>query len=382
MRRVWGCLVIAAALAVGPAGVHAQQGGGSGGSGGSGGAVFSFTTVMLHERAEMDGDDASAAGGGARDVLVGRVASVNGADAERVRAVRVTVPATRAESGGGWTAVVTPGDVERALERAGIGLGRVSISGPSCAVVWGGAAPAAPARLDTRAVETATVLTAAEMMTRSPGTFRAVVAVRLAELVGADAADVRLEFDQRGGEWLDRPVGQASAGGMRRVDVQPGALSGSGRVPVQVFVYDGDRLVVTERISATVTVRRVVVTAVGTIERGEVVGAERVRVEERWQSAGVKPAAEIERVVGAIAGVRIGAGQVIGRTDVESPVQVRRGQIVEVHTISGGVTVKAKARAMQSGRDGDVVPFKLEGSNQPFMARISGVGTAVLVVGE
>jgi flagella basal body P-ring formation protein FlgA len=53
-----------------------------------------------------------------------------------------------------------------------------------------------------------------------------------------------------------------------------------------------------------------------------------------------------------------------------------------VHVLSGSVTVRAKARAMSNARDGELVQLKLEGSDRPLTARMSGRGRAVMVVDE
>jgi flagella basal body P-ring formation protein FlgA len=57
---------------------------------------------------------------------------------------------------------------------------------------------------------------------------------------------------------------------------------------------------------------------------------------------------------------------------------VRRGELVTVHCVSGGIVVKAKARARAEARQDEVIELQMDGSKKTFRARIVGPGRAVV----
>src|SRR5437868_4624335 len=70
-------------------------------------------------------------------------------------------------------------------------------------------------------------------------TIRGAVWSRLVELYSVDADELRLAFEVADNDFLAQAVGP------RRVDVQPGGTGASQRVPVNISIYDGDRVLTT-----------------------------------------------------------------------------------------------------------------------------------------
>ena len=260
--------------------------------------------------------------------------------------------------------------VRAALDTLKVNWGRVTLSGSHCTLNPDAAmaAPGAPpARKPTVSFEQGDTIPA--------GTIKRAIAQRLADLHAVDLASIRLAFrpvdDQVA--FLAQPVTPD-----QRVQATPGASSASGRVGVRVEVYEGSRLAYARTVNADVLLRRVAALAAAPLDRGESVGAGTLASEERWLSPSADVPMREEELVGQTARRRLEPGKPISRDDVRPPTVVNRGDIVWVHVLSGTVSMKAKARALDSALDGEEVALQVDGSNKPFKARMSGRGTAVL----
>ncbi len=74
----------------------------------------------------------------------------------------------------------------------------------------------------------------------------------------------------------------------------------------------------------------------------------------------------------------IAAGSVVRVDSLEPPIACERGDLVKVHCVSGGIVVKAWARAQGQARDGEMVELLMTGSKKSFQARMTGLGVAVM----
>jgi flagella basal body P-ring formation protein FlgA len=86
---------------------------------------------------------------------------------------------------------------------------------------------------------------------------------------------------------------------------------------------------------------------------------------------------DASEVVGKLARTRLSAGTILREAVVEKPVVIRRNELVTVHCLSGSVALRVEARAMDEGREGDVIEFRVDRGSEPFTARVSGPGVAV-----
>ncbi|VAX36374.1 hypothetical protein MNBD_PLANCTO03-1779, partial [hydrothermal vent metagenome] len=75
---------------------------------------------------------------------------------------------------------------------------------------------------------------------------------------------------------------------------------------------------------------------------------------------------------------KIPAGTMIRAEALEPPVAAERGDLVKVHCISGGIVVKAWARAQARAFEGEFVELRMTGSDKTFQARMTGRGAAVM----
>jgi flagella basal body P-ring formation protein FlgA len=58
-------------------------------------------------------------------------------------------------------------------------------------------------------------------------------------------------------------------------------------------------------------------------------------------------------------------------------VVIRRGEMVSVDCLSGRVVLRATARALSAGVEGQIIEFKVPGADRTFTARVAGPGRAV-----
>lgn len=302
-------------------------------------------------------------------VRLADVAALTGPAATALADIPIAAESVGADA---WT-LIDAGAVRRALESLPAGRVdwiRLTIHGSGTHVrLFMPTAPAVSAAVPA-AAPTAPAL--------RPGTVRALVAPRLASVLGVDEGDLRLEFDAR-----DDALLESSADG-RTVEIRPTAMS--DRMPVAITVYERDRVVASGLARVGVVVRREVAVASHELRRGEVLTSGTYAVELRWISPSVRPA-EAASLDGTIVRTRLRAGQMVTRADVEAPLAIKRGDVVLVHAVSGSMAIKRLSRALADGRVGDVISFEpADGppsrrgkpEREPYRARVSAPGLAVI----
>ncbi|MBL0870896.1 MAG: flagellar basal body P-ring formation protein FlgA [Phycisphaerales bacterium] len=326
----------------------------------------------------------------AQDLRLSDIAEVTGPDAHRLKNAVVLTSDDLAKADFSRGLAVELEQVREAISRipGGISWGRVTLSGSTCLLRKAddlSNVPAGPPVPEFVPGRKQISQPAAEV---SQTTLRGIIASRLAELQGVTLGDLRIKVASptRADEaYLDVPMGSD-----QRVEITPGARN-SSRMPLNVDVYQGDRLVENRQYTAEVQVRRWVVVPMGTIERDQIITEEDFKREQRWVSPAADAPADVTQVIGATPRRRLEAGRIITAQDLQSPVVVQKGETVWVHCLSGGFVIKTKARAMSAGRDGQLVAFQTEGNplapgarstsfqnKKTFMARMSGRGVAVI----
>jgi flagella basal body P-ring formation protein FlgA len=341
----------------------------------SGASALAQTTVTLLASIELPPADA----GTPRPLTLADVAILDGPDADALaRIVLVENPRSRAAtSSPGFQLDVA--EVRDALTAAKVHWGKTALRGSRCYVKLplppadpanaGAARPArasAPARPSRDEPQPVAIT--------GDGSVRDAVVARLLTLFAVDAADLRLAFEPADTPLLATPI----AG--RRAEIHPAATGNSPVVPVQVFLYDADRIALSGRVQASALIARPVAIAREAVARGTVLDDSLFDTDRRWLAPNTRQPADPASLAGRVTSLRVNAGAVIGLADTEAPLAVRRGEIVEVHVLSGSITVRAQARALANARDGELVQLRLDGSDTPFTARMNGRARAVMVV--
>lgn len=309
--------------------------------------------------------------GEARAITLGDVADLAGDDATRF-ASTVIVAATQSKPLAKGTMKVDLALVRAALKGTDIRWGKVALSGSTCevSVVPADASKPIPAPLPKAGVS-----------------VRDHVATRLAQHFGVDVRDLKLAYDADRSGILDVPTTG------RTVAATP--TGRSERMPLTIRVYDGTRMVAEGSIRVGVQVRRSVLVTRGMVSRGMRITSADVLEEDRWISP-LSEVAHATAVVGAAAKNRLDPGTVILARDVETPAVVRKGDLIAVDSVVGGVVIRMNnARALADGREGEEIVVEQAASltavdkargkrGVPVTVRvtITGPGRAVVADGQ
>lgn len=293
-------------------------------------------------------------------VTLGCVAKLEGADATglaamQIRAADAPMPAC------GWLEIDVAA-VRRALDESGVAMGRLAVSGRSCTVRVRAEAPVeAPALVEAPA----------QIVTKGP-TIRTEVIAALAERYGVAVDELRATFEAPDEEFLSTPSGAG------RIVVSPTSTPGAARAVAQVRVVSGASIKASRTIRADIEVLRDVLVLKSPLRSREAITAGSFDSERRW----VAPSSgdvisSFDGLEGSLARTRVAAGTVLRREHLESPVVMKRNELVTVYMVSSGFEIRTRARARADARIGDVLEFRAEGSKRSFMARVDGPGVAV-----
>jgi flagella basal body P-ring formation protein FlgA len=199
-----------------------------------------------------------------------------------------------------------------------------------------------------------------------------------------DAMALALPFPDTHIEILDASQYPAPRGKVefRREDLGAAALPDA---PAPVVwrgnvLYNGNqRFAIWARVRVTARVPRLV--AAESIRRGRPVSASLVRVESSPVFPGPSDlAASIAQVDGLIALRNIPAGAEIHLRQLEGPLDIHRGDVVEIEVQSGLTRVATTGKAEMDGRLGDLINIRNLHSNRLFQARVAGKDKASVVI--
>ncbi|MEM9658625.1 MAG: flagellar basal body P-ring formation chaperone FlgA, partial [Planctomycetota bacterium] len=138
-----------------------------------------------------------------------------------------------------------------------------------------------------------------------------------------------------------------------------------------------------ELIAVTVRVERLdpVVVARRAINRGDLIRESDVELQWVAKSHPPQTANALPAVVGKEARQSIRSGSTIQHYQIQPPMIVRRGDLVEIFVQTGGVAARTKAVARQDGSLGEMVQVETFDSKERIVARVSGPRLLEVVVG-
>ena len=109
--------------------------------------------------------------------------------------------------------------------------------------------------------------------------------------------------------------------------------------------------------------------------RGEVIGPNDVRLEERNVLApGAAGLASLDEAIGLELRRALPMNGMVGSSAVVAPLLVRRGDRLQVSAHAGGITVGATAEALRDGRRGDRIPARNVQSKRMLEVIVTGPG--------
>jgi flagella basal body P-ring formation protein FlgA len=146
----------------------------------------------------------------------------------------------------------------------------------------------------------------------------------------------------------------------------------------EVLYHGSRKFSVWARLKISATMTRVVATQL--IQPGQNVAANQVRV-ETYDDFPLRNdiARNLEEVVGRMPRRPIRVGLPVFRADLIEPLQVQRGDVVDVTAISGAAQLRMPALAENQGRQGDMISLKNPRTGKLFRARIEGKDKALVV---
>jgi flagella basal body P-ring formation protein FlgA len=126
-----------------------------------------------------------------------------------------------------------------------------------------------------------------------------------------------------------------------------------------------------------------VVVALRPMARGEVVTAADVELQMVDNAPRTNDRRIVARSVDALIGMEvrqpIPAGGMVFMDAVQSPILVKRGELIRISTQSGGIRVRTTARALQDRAHGQLVEVESLETKERFDARVVGPGEAAIV---
>jgi len=149
--------------------------------------------------------------------------------------------------------------------------------------------------------------------------------------------------------------------------------------------FTGDKGPVRVNVYADVSATQEVVAAIQPIERGHVLTAADVEVQQ-WENVpvnrGREPVDSIDSLIGMEATRSIQAGDLLALGDVRSPLLVKRGEEITVYARGGGIQVRTIARAREDGARGELIGVESLEEREPFDAVVTGMREAVVFSGS
>ncbi|MCL2006317.1 MAG: flagellar basal body P-ring formation chaperone FlgA [Planctomycetaceae bacterium] len=112
---------------------------------------------------------------------------------------------------------------------------------------------------------------------------------------------------------------------------------------------------VTISVEAVITLPTEIVVARRTLPRGYIINASDVMLQRADRVRGENFVVDINSVIGKETVKAVRELSPLSQSDVRQPLWVRKGEIVTVRAVNGGITVHTEATAMQDGVEGDTI---------------------------
>ena len=139
-------------------------------------------------------------------------------------------------------------------------------------------------------------------------------------------------------------------------------------------------------VPADVSLPTPVVVAVRPLDRGSIVTAADVEIQQRDTTPAASgrscPLSSVEKIIGMEATRSIQPGDLVMSDSVQPPVLVKRGDSVTVYARGGGIQVRTIARAKENGSLGQPVQLESLDTHKPYDAVVTGTREAVVFAGS
>lgn len=195
----------------------------------------------------------------------------------------------------------------------------------------------------------------------------------LLSYTGLDDQQLVVHFNETDQRELDQPAL------LDRFEFEVLSSTKLGQLPLVIRRWQGNNMVGELHVTAQVACKTLAAVVVNNIRRGEIFSPSDVQVQEVLLSTSdEKPIRKMRDVVGLMATRNIRKNQTLFTSDVQQPYVIKRGQLVTVRALVGGMVIRTTARSMDDGAVGDTIQLQNQRSRQQFMARVIGPREAVL----
>jgi flagella basal body P-ring formation protein FlgA len=157
-----------------------------------------------------------------------------------------------------------------------------------------------------------------------------------------------------------------------RYEFEPLASVPLGRVPIVIRRYRDNRLVETYRVTVDVAQRFMAVVAKNTIGRHQVFTPSDIEIREVYLSHAGDPVMDLARVIGQRSASVLRADAVVFDQHLQPSLMVRRGELITVRCISGGLVIRTIGRATEDGALDQVIQVRRDRSRRVYPVRITG----------
>jgi flagella basal body P-ring formation protein FlgA len=319
-------------------------------------------------------------------ITIGDIAELSGEETKKLRGVAVAELKASQK-----TTTVTLSAVRAALSEKEVNWANLSLSGfMKCAVSRASQADASPpsaaqpTQAKGQATENASEPSAGDKAAAATAnvnqavkagqaaTLRQRVKRLLYRMSKADRASLKVTFSDSDRANLNKSVLA------KRVELEPRASKALGRVPIAVRAYKGGRI--EDRFTVSATVKREVKALVTTqrIDRDGAFTANNTTMKTVWLERTTQPITDAALVEDQRADATLDKGQIVYPDDVKAPTLVKRGQLITVRCITGGLVVRTVARAQEEGARNDRIKVRNESSRETFTCKVTGAREAVV----
>ena len=250
-------------------------------------------------------------------------------------------------------------ELQDLLALRGLNLTQHRLSGASRVAVRSAEEPKAAAKPSLAPLTTSMMMRAEELVKK------AVLAYLQQEVSSSEPwrVEIKLDNDQ---------ARSVFAAAQQKLVVSGGSPPYKGRQKMTLLI-PGDEGEQSLEIEPVVGAAPLVAVATRSLAPGDNVQATDVKLAQVSTRQAEEPFYRLEDLIGQQAIGTIVEGQVIDRTDVRSPLLVRRGDAVTVYARSAGVQVRTTARAQEEGSRGDLITVESMLNRQRFFARVTGI---------
>lgn len=318
-------------------------------------------------------------------ITLGDIASLEGDEAQRLAGVQVGAMKSSSKP-----MEITVADVRKALDAAGVNWAKVDLSGRTVIVrPLRDEATLPPQAMTANAIEGAAAPGQKPTPIDPEASYVALDAIVNTQTIGGSIANLivtNLRVDPRtirvriADEYTALLQTSLNDG---RFEVQPLGSFAGDRLAFSIRAWNGNAAESRGQVTLVVQRHTPVSRLRRDLSRSDAITEADIETTEAWLSPSeAMQAAPRASVVGRIASRSMRAGETIRVRDIDREAMVKRGQLVTIRCLVGGVAISLQAEARAEGSIGDAIEFRKTGERDSFVATVTAPNEAVVDLGR